>query len=285
MSRRVMYIIGVLVLMGLSAGVGVAGYILTVGGSGEASATISAPTLAIPTPNQAGTQVAQLSTQVADLIVQNATLSAATGSGLPIPTAAATTETTAPTGDTTSTTGAIFRIVPEESEVRFSLMEDLLGKENLVVGRTDQVAGDIFIDMATPANSQVGTIRVNVRTLITDSEFRNRALRTQILQSTQPDYEYSDFTPTSISGMPATVEVGQEITFQVAGDLKVRDIVQPVTFEVTASLTTADRLEGKATAGVTRAQYNLQIPNAPGVANVADDVTLEIDFVAARVQQ
>jgi polyisoprenoid-binding protein YceI len=70
----------------------------------------------------------------------------------------------------------------------------------------------------------------------------------------------------------------------MTGDLKVRDIVQSVTFDVTATLTSEDQLQGTASAQVTRDQFNLTIPTAPGVANVSNDVRLEIDFVATKVQ-
>lgn len=290
MSRRNLNILGILILMGISAVVGVLGYIFTVGGSGEASAPISAPTLsaadlASPTPNLLETQVLVLSTQVAELSAANATLVAANTSGQVVPTAIPTVEAATEVSPNTAPASSLYQIVAEESEVRFVLTEELLGKPTTVTGRTNQVAGEIFVDFGTPANSRVGMIRINARTLVTDNEFRNRALRERILQSTNPDYEFADFTPTAITGLPAAIQVGQEITFQIAGDLKVRDIVQPVTFNVTATLVSEDRLEGLATTQVTREQYNLQIPNAPGVANVSNDVTLEISFVATKAQQ
>jgi polyisoprenoid-binding protein YceI len=275
--------------MGMSAVIGVVGYIFTVGGSGEASTAISAPTLsadqlASPTPNLLETQVIVLSTQVAELSSANATLAAANTSGQVLPTTTPTVEAAAEATADSAPANARYQIVAEESEVRFILTEDLLGNPTTVTGRTNQVAGEIFVDFGAPANSRVGMIRINARTLLTDNEFRNRALRTQILQSTNDDYEFSDFTPTEITGLPDKIEVGQEVTFQIIGDLKVRDIVQSVTFDVTATLVSDDRLEGKAATQVTREQYNLQIPNAPGVANVSNEVTLEIDFVATKVQ-
>jgi polyisoprenoid-binding protein YceI len=290
MSRRTWNIIGILILMGITSLVSVFGYIYFVGGSGEASQPISAPTLSV-TQVAAEAQVIALSTQVAELQSANATLSAlnASGAAAPEATAEGTDEAAAdPTEEGTAEAAAaggivLFRIVPEESEVRFSIMEDLNGQPNLVVGRTEQVAGDIVINLDSPSGSQVGTIRINARTLVTDSEFRNRAIRAEILESTRDEYEFIEFTPTALSDLPDSVTVGEEISFQVTGDLKIRDISQPVTFDVTATLTADDRLEGTATALVTRAQYNLSIPNAPGVSNVVEDVTLEIEFVAAQV--
>jgi len=177
----------------------------------------------------------------------------------------------------------VFRITPEESEVRFIIHEDLFGQPNDVVGRTDQVAGDILLNLNDLSKTDVCTVKVDARTLVTDSEFRNRAIRGQILQSAQDQFEFAEFTPTGITGLPDRITIGTPVNFQITGDLKVRDIVNPVTFDVTATLVSNERLEGTATAGVTRTEYNLTIPNAPGVANVADDVRLEIDFVAVPV--
>jgi polyisoprenoid-binding protein YceI len=303
-QRNVLLIVGALVLMAVTSVATIFIYTAVVGGSGEASEPISAPTLSLATstPNPQVAQIAQLSTQVAQLQAENAALKAGQGNAPatdPTPEATANTAATADatasadvTAEATSAAAApagaadraVYRISPDNSTVSFKLTEELFGQPKEVVGVTNEVAGDILIDTATPANSEVGVIRINVRTLKTDNENRNRAIRARILQSAQDQYQFSDFTPTGVSGLPASVAIGQEVTFQVAGNLKVRDVTQPVTFDVTAKLASADRLEGKAVAKVTRGQFNLEIPNAPGVANVSDDVTLEIDFVANRVQ-
>lgn len=304
MSRRnVTYIIGILILMGITSAVSILAYTYIIGGSGEPSQPLSAPTLSLatPTPNPLQAQVEALSSQVAELQDANATLSAVAASGgaaasTPVPdtTVEATTDPVEPTAapaETTaeaasaSTAATLFRIVQDESEVRFSITEDLRGVPTNPIGVTNQVAGDILVDLGTPANTRVGTIRIDARTLTTDSEFRNRAIRAEILESSKDEYEYIDFTPTAVTGLPAQITVGQAVTFQITGDLKIRDITNSVTFDVTATLTSDDRLEGSATTQVTRAMYNLQIPNAPGVANVSDEVDLSIDFVATKVTQ
>lgn len=285
MSKRALNILGILILMGITAIISVGAYIIIVGGSGEASGPTTAPTLSLTQqPNVAETQVAALSTQVADLVATNAALMAG-GSAAAEATPEAAAEATEAASAESAAARALYRIVAEESEARFTLTEDLRGVFTTVVGRTRDVAGDIIVDFGSPANSQVGELRINARTLVTDNEFRNRAIRGEILQSSRSEYEFISFVPTAISGAPASVAVGESFTFQVTGDLKIREIVQSVTFDVTATLVAQDRLEGTGRAVVTRTQYNLTIPNVPGVTNVSDEVTLEIDFVATQVQQ
>jgi polyisoprenoid-binding protein YceI len=262
MSRRnLTYLVAALVIFGLGALTGVLGYIYMVGGSGEPSATLSAPTLALN----------------------------ATATPLPAttaPTAESTPATTAAANDSASLTGqGLFRISPDKSQVSFTLTEKLVGRPNTVVGTTNQVAGDVIVNFDTPASSQIGQIRIDARTLTTDTEMRNRAIRTQILQSAQDQYEFIEFTPKTLSGLPDKVEIGTPVQFQVTGDLKIRDIVKSVTFDATATLVSPSELQGSAKTTVKRGDFNLTIPNAPGVADVAEEVALEIDFVAAAVQE
>ena len=65
--------------------------------------------------------------------------------------------------------------------------------------------------------------------------------------------------------------------------LTIRDISQPVVFEVTATVDDMNTLSGLATTTVQRADYGLVIPSVPSVANVSEDVIVEIDFVATEI--
>ena len=183
------------------------------------------------------------------------------------------------------TAGAtVYRIVPEESEVRFVIDEVLRGSPYTVVGTTSEVAGDIAVDTTSPANTEVGTIRINARTLTTDSDQRNRALRSFILKSAEDAYEFVEFQPTTIEGLPESVTEGESFTFQIVGDLTVAGTTQTVTFDTTATLDSSDQLTGQAVATVMYPDFNLTIPSVPFVAGVDEDVRLEIDFVAQVVE-
>src|SRR6185436_15591004 len=114
---------------------------------------------------------------------------------------------TAPELNTSDPKTTTFQIVPAESEVRFLIDEVLRGEPVTVVGRTDQVAGLIAVDPTNPTNTTIGTIRVNARTLVTDSDQRNRALNNRILQTDQ--FEFIEFTPSEIQGLPEQVTLGE----------------------------------------------------------------------------
>ena len=86
--------------------------------------------------------------------------------------------------------------------------------------------------------------------------------------------------PTSITDLNGAAQSGQSFTFQMSGDLTIRNVTQTVTFDVTAQGISASQITGTATATVNRSDFSLDIPSVPNVANVGDEVTLQIDFVA-----
>lgn len=183
---------------------------------------------------------------------------------------------------TTQSSGlTTFQILQDGSEASFSIYEELNGQPKTVVGATNQVAGEIALDLSDLSKTQVGVIQVNARTLATDNDRRNRAIRNFILNTDQ--YEFITFTPTAITGLSGAAQPGQPFTFQIAGDLTIRDVTQPVVFNVTAQGESLMRITGTATAVVRRSDYNLTIPSVPNVANVGEEVTLEIDFVAEAI--
>ena len=174
---------------------------------------------------------------------------------------------------------AIFEIVPAESEVRFLIGEVLRGSPVTVVGATDQVAAEFAVSADDLAATQLGPILVNARTLVTDNNFRNRAIKNRIL--TTDAYEFITFTPTEIVGLSGSGAIGEPYSFQIIGDLTVRDVTNPVTFEATATALSDSEIKGFATTTILYPDYNLAIPDVPQVASVEDEVVLEIDFVAA----
>jgi polyisoprenoid-binding protein YceI len=176
----------------------------------------------------------------------------------------------------------LYEIVPAESEARFLIGEILRGEPKTVVGKTNQLSGEFAVDLSSPESAAVGPIQVNARTLVTDNDFRNRAIETRILLSRV--FEFITFVPTSISGLPETPARGQPVNFQIAGDLTIVETTRPVVFEATAVAVSDTRIEGSATAIIQRADFDLFVPSATGVAGVAEEVILEIDFVAEAAE-
>lgn len=250
----------------------------------EASAPLTAIPLALGATASASEGPPAQTTPTTDAPATTDTTAATTAA-----TDTAAADAITPTGEAASTataaasTGApglvVAQIVPAESEARFIIDEVLNGAPKTVVGTTKDVAGEIAVDPSDPTKSRVGVIQVNARTLTTDSNFRNRAIKNQILQTDQ--YEFITFTPARITGLPAQAATGQSYSFQIVGNLTIRDVTKEVTFDVTATPKSATRLEGTAKTTIRYADYGITIPQVRQVASVAEQVRLEIDFVAA----
>lgn len=289
-NTAIILIIGAFVV-GVAAGMG--GLLFATGNVGPSGAS-GAATLdinAAPTANQ----VATLNAENEGL---RATITALEAGAMAAPTeapdAAATPETEA-TGESDADADAdadaaaapaeraLYRITTDESEARFLIPETLSGADIVVVGATSDVAGDVIVDFADPAASQVGEIAVNARTLRTDNDFRNQAIRGLILNT--GDHEFIRFVPTGFSALSSDpVAVGDTVEFEIAGDLTIAGETRAVTFAASVTVAADDRIEGLAQTEIAYADYNIVIRAPPTVTNIGDIVTLELDFVATRVE-
>lgn len=195
------------------------------------------------------------------------------------PTAPPTVESTAaPSSGLT-----LFQIEASQSQASFSIYEELGGQPKTVIGVTNEVAGQLAVNAEDLSQTQVGVIQVGVRSLVTDSNRRDNAIRRFILNTDQ--YEFVTFTPTGLSGLSGAAQAGQTFTFQITGELTIRNVTQTVTFDVTAQGVSDTQISGTATAVILRSNYGLEIPSVPNVANVGDEVTLQLTFVANALGQ
>lgn len=262
-----MVMLGIGAVMGGISGVFL--FIRITGGTAAPSVPISAPTLSLE----------MISTPSAPAGVFTPT------SPTVMPTLVAGVAVTEVSTISTPLSSQLFRIVSEESEVRFAVSETVpLG---MAVGRTNQVAGDIIVDFNNPSNSRIGLIRINLRTLQTDNPDRDRSIRCCVLLSAQQAYEFSDFIPTSISGLPELVQIGQEVDIEVTGDLTLRGTTRTIMFDVSLTIVSADELRGLGRTVVNRSEFGIlnDAENMFDYHGVAESVTLEFEFVARTVPQ
>ena len=126
--------------------------------------------------------------------------------------------------------------------------------------------------------TQIGTIQINARTLLTDNNFRNRAIQNDILRTGA--FEFITFTPTAINDLPESATVGDTVTFSIDGDLTIRDTTLPATFDNTATVVSAEQIDGSASTVHQSRSIRLEHPERSQCANVEEEVELYIDFVA-----
>lgn len=202
----------------------------------------------------------------------------------PTPSGAETTSTAGATGTTgaeDTSSSVAFVIDQSQSEARFEIDEVLNGNPTHVVGTTDQVVGQVRVDTGDLGTAEFSEIIINARTLETNSERRNRAIRGPvILDSGSDENELITLQVTSVDGLGGAVEPGASVDFTITGDLTIKGNTQPVTFDVTVTQVDESTVEGSATASVTREMFEIGIPSVPGVADVTNEVLIGLDFVA-----
>lgn len=153
--------------------------------------------------------------------------------------------TAAPPQGASSAGVRTFQIVPEESEASYTVQEEFFsgavqrfGKQlglATTVGRTNAIEGQVTLnlDEKTP-NPVSGKFVVDISTLKSDESIRDRVIRERFLQS--QSYPQATFVVTGADGLPDNYQAGQEAMFKLLGDMTIREVTRPVTFDVAATL-------------------------------------------------
>lgn len=181
-----------------------------------------------------------------------------------------------------------FVIVPEASKASYIVDEeffaDALSKYNIAAGKTkttgstQEIAGQLQLNLdnlAAPLGDNRFTVQMN--TLSSDQALRDGWLRTSGPRFNQ--FPTAEFVATGIEGAPASYSEGEEVRFQLVGNLTIREITQPATFDVTAALQ-GDTITGVATARALLSDFGIDPPNFANTLTVADEFRMEVAFTA-----
>ena len=145
------------------------------------------------------------------------------------------------------------------------------------VGLTDQVSGQLTLDFSGAPQITSGEFQVDISTLKSDQNRRDNRIRTEWLQSAT--FPVASFKATGLQNAPASYTEGEEVTFQLAGDLTVREITQPVVFDVKATLQ-GDTITGTATTAFLMSQFGVDPPAMGNMFTVGDNTVVTLTLVA-----
>jgi polyisoprenoid-binding protein YceI len=120
-------------------------------------------------------------------------------------------------------------VATDASQVGYRVQEILFGVDTTAVGRTNQVEGTLTID-----GTQVTGVEftVDVASITSDESRRDSAFRGRVMSADEfPTASFELTEPIDVGVAPTD---GTEVTTQATGDLTLRGVTNPVTFEVTA---------------------------------------------------
>lgn len=158
-------------------------------------------------------------------------------------------------------------VVVEGSEATFTVNEKLawLDLPNDAVMRTGALSGEVYLD------GQPSVIDIDLHSLSSDSDRRDGYVRQRMF----PDDPVATFTVTDLGQLPEPFTVGEVVAREVAGQLAIRGVTKPVTFDVEARLDPGKLfILGRTT--FTWAELEIPPPNIPGRIQVKDEVRVEV---------
>lgn len=171
-----------------------------------------------------------------------------------------------------------YAIISEESIARYKVMEELASVgANEVVGETSAILGHILFD-ANGAPLACSRFDVDLRTLQTDEARRDNYLRGNTLET--DTYPLATFVLRHVEGLDGPLAEGEKVTITLVGDLTFHGVTQLAAWEATVTKE-SEGLTGTATTSFTFPDFNMEQPIVGPVASIADEVTLEVDLVAA----
>lgn len=180
---------------------------------------------------------------------------------------------------------ASFAIVPEESSAGYSIQEVFISDNNTLataVGVTSIITGGLTLNYDDVTASEFEPFVVDISALTSDRSRRDRAIRRQWLESST--YPLARFEVSEVRGFPADPQEGEALSFQLAGDMTVKETTIEAVWDVTATLE-GDRLTGSATFDTFLADFDIPVPSIAGVLRVTDGITLRLDFVMQRTEE
>ncbi len=174
-----------------------------------------------------------------------------------------------------------YSVVAERSEARYRVREQLAGVSfpNDAVGTTSVIEGGISLDpqgRVLPGDSR---FTVDLRTLRSDEARRDNYIRRNTLETDR--YPTVVFVPIELRGLRLPPPQTGTVSFELVGDLTVRDATRRITWEATAAFNGQDATVRAQTA-FRFADFGLRVPRVAVVLSVEDNIRLETDLLLRR---
>jgi polyisoprenoid-binding protein YceI len=199
----------------------------------------------------------------------------------------AATVSSSPISSSTTTGTAIpgsstFQIVPAQTTAMYSVYENLIFQNkpnNDAVGTTHSVQGNFSIRTgASPLVSGM-TITVDLRTLQTDSSMRDRYVQQHALET--DTYPTATFISISTQGLPTSYSDGQNVHFQLTGNMTMHGKTNKEVFDVQGKVA-GNTVTGTATSTIYMTDFGIQPPNLANIAISQNKVLITITFTAQK---
>jgi polyisoprenoid-binding protein YceI len=175
-----------------------------------------------------------------------------------------------------------YQVVAELSEARYLVREQLAGLSfpNDAVGTTSTIEGSLALDARGRVLPSDSRFSVDLRTLRSDEARRDNYLRRNTLETDR--YPHAVFVPTEARGLPVPLPQSGTVSFDLVGDLTIRDATRRITWEAAATVN-GQEVSIRARTAFRFADFALRVPRVSSVLSVEDNIRLEIALLLRRV--
>ncbi len=174
-----------------------------------------------------------------------------------------------------------FTVAAEGNEARYRVREQLAGVSfpNDAVGVTKGISGAIAVDQAGRLVSAASKITVDVTSMTSDRDMRDGYVRRNTMVT--ETYPTVVLVPTELRGLRWPLPASGSVSFQMIGNLTVKDVTRSTTWDVTMTVA-GNTLTGTATTSFTFEDFGLTKPRVARVMSVEDTIKLEYDLTLVR---
>jgi len=185
---------------------------------------------------------------------------------------------TASAPDPVASTGKlVLKLLSDGSKASYRVREQLAGRSlpNDGVGTTTSFSGSITFRPDGTIVPDQSAFTIDMRTLKSDESRRDGFIQRSTLQTGK--FPTATFVPTAVDGLPSPLPTSGDVNFKLSGDLTVRGVTKPVTWDVQAAIAGRE-LTGAATTAFKFGDFGMNPPKVPIVLGVVDNITLEVKF-------
>lgn len=166
---------------------------------------------------------------------------------------------------------------PTGNEARYRVREQFIGVNlpNDAVGATSDVKGAIVIDPEGQVVADVSKFVVDLRTLKSDSENRDRVIQGRVLETEK--FPHVGLAIRELRGLTYPLPASGEFKLQLITNMTIHGVTKPWTWDVTAT-PKGEGVTGRATTSFTFGDFGMPVPTSFRLLSVEDNVRLEYDF-------
>jgi polyisoprenoid-binding protein YceI len=173
-----------------------------------------------------------------------------------------------------------YQIVPAQTTASYSVYENLIFQNkpnNDAIGTTHSVQGSFKIRTGSSPLVAAMNIKVDLRTLQSDSSRRDNYIQQNTLQT--DTYPYATFVSVSTQSLPASYSDGQSVHFQLTGNMTIHGTTNKEVFDVQGKVV-GNTITGTATSTIYMTDFGIQPPNLANIAIAQNKVVITITFTA-----